>query len=137
MIDMSDRVYSTVNHFPAVKGEPAEDPNAQPWQKASKFVDRGIQPCVSVFRSKDRAVAFITSKAKDLVARGDFQTFPPYSHDPAPVPSGIEVRIGGSNSTPVMAPAPSHVECVVHEILLLRLKDGVMCSYRVTQHPVT
>jgi len=132
-------VYSTVNHFPASSAPRQDDRVATGWQQG-RFVDprdNGVAPCVSVFARRADAVAFITSKANDLVARGDYVHATTYSHNPEPIPVGSMVRTGGSNSAPVMRPATRHVECSVHEIHLQRVRDGVSCFFRVTQHPVT
>lgn len=106
------RVYTSVSHFP------------------------GINPCTSSFPNKERAINFINSKAKDLIARGDFVTLGVNSFDPAPVKKGHTVRVGGSESKPINKVAPAHIECCVYEINLLRLKDNVKCFYRVIQSPV-
>jgi len=114
MIEQSKkRMYTSVSHFP------------------------GINPCTSLFTNKERAINFIKSKAKDLITRGDFVMLGANSIEPAPVKQGSTIRVGGSNSHPVMRTAPAHVECCVHEINLLRLKDNVKCFYRVIQSPIT
>jgi hypothetical protein len=91
------RVYTSVSHFP------------------------GINPCTSTFTNKQRAINFITNKAKDLISRGDFVRIGYNSLEPPPVKQGTIIRVGGSNSEPIMRTAPAHVECCVYEILLLRL----------------
>lgn len=98
--------------------------------------DRAVVPTVSVFRTLERAIAFVTNRATDLVERGDFEHAGlPFQQSPPPMTG--TVRTGGSSSDPQMAQAPQVIECCVFEIRLRRIRDGQTCTFRVTQHPVT
>ena len=128
------RMWSTVNHFPAPlvqRMTPQEG-----WLIPIPIED-GILPCVSVFDSLAKAGAFVMVKSLDLIERGEFEFSSYRLHEPPPIAAGSKVRVGGSASNPIEAPAPSHVECVVFEIRLRRLRDGMYCFYRVAQHPVS
>lgn len=110
-------VFSTVGHFPASMTPRIDNTGAEPWQHGRMVDtrDRDIVPTVSVFRTLEVAIAFVTNRATDLVERGDFE------HAGLPFTQSPSVEI----------------ECCVFEIYLRRVRDGQTCTFRVTQHPVS
>lgn len=55
------------------------------------------------------------------------------AYEPAPVPEGTQVRVGGSDSKPVLRDADPIINCVIRDVELLE-KDGSRSNYRITQH---
>lgn len=74
----------------------------------------------------DSHVKFRVEKEGTIVQRD-------LSYEPAPVPEGTKVRVGGSEGHPILRDADPVINCVIRDVELLE-KDGSRTNYRITQH---
>ena len=87
------------------------------------------------FANLDKAKRMIDGHVKWRVSHGATLQRT-VSFTPAPIQAGTRVRVGGSESNPIMTDAPIIVECCVHEVELIAENQKDRAVYRVCQHIV-